>query len=163
PRDEAAELDAILERFEATSGDAALTESFDALRPMMTKLLDCRRQFEGDGASAMQPSTALALTGYSKTARQVVRVRSDLPADPNVTALEVSAVMEIVRVLGNLAGAAVQDALYPAAIDEAAFQRDVRQRLRSNAAIGSKLEEQAQSTGGRYDLSFCGIRIELKS
>jgi hypothetical protein len=163
PDDQAAELDAMLERFEVTPSEAALANGFEALRPMMTKLLGRRRQLEGDDASAPQPARALALTGYTNIDRQVIRVRNDLLADPGVTAIEVSAVMEIVRVLGNLAGAAVQDALYPAAVDEAAFQRDVRQRLRSNASIGSKLEEQARSTGGRYDLSYCGIRIELKS
>jgi hypothetical protein len=51
----------------------------------------------------------------------------------------------------------------PAAISEAEFQKQVREWLRQQPAIGSQLEEQAHSTGGRTDLSFRGIRIELKS
>ena len=163
PDDETAELDEMLMRFEATPDDAALAHGFEALRPMMTKLLECRHKLEDDKASVPQSAPVLALTGYTNIDLKVFRVRNDLLADPGVSAIEVSAVMEILRVLGNLAGMAVQDAIFPAKMDEAAFQRDLRHRLRSNPSIGSKLEEQGQSTGGRYDLSYCGIRIELKS
>ncbi len=56
-------------------------------------------------------------------------------------------------------GQAVQDKRYPKPIDEADFQAF----LRANAAIGSELEVQTQVAGGKVDLSFRGIRIELKS
>ena len=65
--------------------------------------------------------------------------------------------------LANLVGAAVQDALYPTPIYEEAFETDVRQRLRTVPTIGAELEQQAHAGGGRTDLSFRGIRIELKS
>ncbi len=60
-------------------------------------------------------------------------------------------------------GQSVQDNKFPAVISEAEFQKRVREWLRQQPAIGSRLEEQAHSTGGRTDLSFHGIRIELKS
>ena len=60
-------------------------------------------------------------------------------------------------------GQAVQDKRYPKPIDEAAFQADLQAFLRSNAAIGSELEIQGEVAGGKVDLSFRGIKIELKS
>lgn len=46
---------------------------------------------------------------------------------------------------------------------EEEFQRDIRQFLRQSPTIAVELEEQAHAAGGRTDLSFRGIRIELKS
>ena len=57
----------------------------------------------------------------------------------------------------------MQDKRYPKPIDEAMFQTDLQAFLRSNAAIGSELEVQGEVAGGKVDLSFRGIKIELKS
>ena len=45
---------------------------------------------------------------------------------------------------------------------EAQFQREVRNILRQDPSIGSELEEHPKAAGGITDLSFHGIRIELK-
>jgi hypothetical protein len=46
---------------------------------------------------------------------------------------------------------------------EAEFQERLRLFLRSQPNIGSQLEEHPRSTGGITDLSYKGIRLELKS
>lgn len=76
---------------------------------------------------------------------------------------DIHAMLTVLAPLANLAGSAVQDALYPESIVEAVFEKDVRDRLRSAPSIGAELEQQAHAAGGRTDLSFRGVRVELKS
>jgi hypothetical protein len=57
----------------------------------------------------------------------------------------------------------VQDNLVNSAITEAEFQKCIKQFLRSQPKIGADLEEHAHVAGGIRDLSFKGIRLELKS
>lgn len=103
------------------------------------------------------------VTGYVSLDRKILEIRTQLREVPMISENDIRSLLVALTPLANLAGTAVQDALYPVPITEAIFEVDVRQRLRSVPAIGAELEQQAHSTGGRTDLSFRGIRIELKS
>ncbi|WP_454740219.1 hypothetical protein [Cupriavidus necator] len=70
--------------------------------------------------------------------------------------------LTVLATLFNLAGSAVQDALFPDKRSEAQFQLDVRGALRRSPSIGIELDEHANAGGGITDLSFRGIPIELK-
>jgi hypothetical protein len=48
-------------------------------------------------------------------------------------------------------------------MSEPAFQKEIRQYLRSRPEIGGELDEHPHAAGGITDLSFRGIRLELKS
>jgi len=89
-------------------------------------------------------------------------LRDRLRLEPLIPEEDHDQLLTVLVPLANLMGQAVQDNKFPAAISEAEFQKQVREWLRQQPAIGSQLEEQAHSTGGRTDLSFRGIRIELK-
>jgi len=67
------------------------------------------------------------------------------------------------KAIGNFMGQSVQDGLFPTAISESEFQNKVKQFLRGKPEIGSQLEEHPRAAGGITDLSYRGIRIELKS
>lgn len=104
-----------------------------------------------------------AITGYPSLDRRILDLRTELRQKPMVAEDDIGAMLKVLAPLANLAGAAVQDALYPKLISEADFEKDVRLRLRGTPSVGSELEQQAQAGGGRTDLSFRGVRIELKS
>ncbi|KAA3451505.1 hypothetical protein C7I87_05610 [Mesorhizobium sp. SARCC-RB16n] len=103
------------------------------------------------------------ITGYPGIDRKLIALRDALRLEPLVPENDLEDLLAVLVPLANLMGQAVQDNKFPAAISEAEFQRQVREWLRQQPAIGVALEEQAHSTGGRTDLSFRGIRIELKS
>jgi hypothetical protein len=64
--------------------------------------------------------------------------------------------------LAAIAGQALQDSLFPGRWREDDFQKEVRRMLRSDRRIGAELEEHPHAAGGITDLSFRGIRLELK-
>ncbi|MBZ9650310.1 hypothetical protein K9B33_22525 [Sphingobium sp. 3R8] len=103
------------------------------------------------------------ITGYTEVDAKIVTLRERLRIEPLVAEQELRDLLGILAPIGNLMGQSVQDNRYPAAIDEATFQRDVLSFLRADPAIGSELEVQPEVAGGRTDLSFRGLRIELKS
>jgi hypothetical protein len=103
------------------------------------------------------------ITGYQGIDRRIVDIRDELRQQPLVTGDDVTNTITLLTALGNLAGQAVQDHLFPEPMDEASFQKTVRGDLRRRPEIGSKLEEHPRATGGTTDLSFQRIRIELKS
>lgn len=107
--------------------------------------------------------TSQAITGYGNLDRRLLEIREQLRRQPMIAEDEIRNLLTVLAPLANLAGAAIQDALYPKPLGEAEFEADIRQRLRIVPAIGAELEQQAQAAGGRTDLSFRGIRIELKS
>ena len=76
---------------------------------------------------------------------------------------ELATLLTLLKPLGKFMGQSVQDALYTEPTDERTFQADLQQFLRSDPDIGAALEEQPNVAGGRADLSFHGLRIELKS
>lgn len=104
-----------------------------------------------------------AVSGYLELDQSILEVRRALRSDTAIPEGDIRNVMKLLPHLANLAGASVQDALYPEPIVESVFETDVRDRLRAVPSIGSDLEQQAQAAGGRTDLSFHGVRLELKS
>ncbi|MEJ7927046.1 hypothetical protein WG908_09790 [Sphingobium sp. AN641] len=108
-------------------------------------------------------TTRRAVTGYGEIDAKIVLLREKLRLEPLVSERDIMDLLTLLAPLGNLLGQAVQDKRYPMPIDEAAFEKDVLAYLRANTGVGQELELQAQVAGGRTDLSFRGIRIELKS
>jgi hypothetical protein len=104
-----------------------------------------------------------SITGYPGINKKLIAVREILRLEPLVPANDLDDLLTVLVPLANLMGQAVQDNRFSDTIPEAEFQKQVREWLRREASIGVDLEEQAHSTGGRTDLSFRGIRIELKS
>lgn len=102
-------------------------------------------------------------TGYGEIDAKIVELRERLRIEPLVSERDLIDLLAVLAPIGNLMGQAVQDKRYPKPIDEAAFQKDVQEFLRVNTAIGQELEVQSQVAGGKVDLSFRGIRIELKA
>jgi hypothetical protein len=103
------------------------------------------------------------ISGYQGIDQTIVRIRNQLRQRPLVTSDDVNNTLTIVAALGNLAGRAVQDHLFPEPMDEAILQAFIRGELRRRPEIGSKLEEHPLAAGGTTDLSFERIPIELKS
>lgn len=103
------------------------------------------------------------ITGYAGVDRKLLEVRDRLRKEPRIPEQEIADTLQVLVVIGKLMGQAVQDALFPEPLLEAPFQTLVRQWLRTSPFIGGELEEQAHAAGGRTDLSFRGVRIELKS
>lgn len=104
-----------------------------------------------------------AYTGYRDIDTKLIALRDQLRLEPLIPEADLDELLTVLVPLANLMGQSVQDNKFPTVISEAEFQRQTREWLRQQPAIGSQLEEQAHSTGGRTDLSFHGIRIELKS
>jgi hypothetical protein len=103
-----------------------------------------------------------SLCGYPAMDRRLVAYREALRKVPVMTQSELLDLLAVLTELFNLAGRAVQDALFPGKRSESQFQTDVRAVLRRSPSIGSELDEHANAAGGITDLSFRGIPIELK-
>lgn len=103
------------------------------------------------------------ITGYHGVDQRILAIRELIRHRPLITPGDVTSTLTLLAALGNLAGQAVQDNLFPKPIDEAAFQKSLRSYLRQRPEIGSKLEEHPRAAGGTTDLSFERIRLELKS
>lgn len=103
------------------------------------------------------------ITGYSAMDQKIVTIRDFLRREGRVNPQELSDVLELLTVLGNMAGRAVQDAEFDGLWLEGRFQEHVRKDLRRAPRIGSDLDEHPKAAGGITDLSLRGIVIELKS
>jgi hypothetical protein len=101
-------------------------------------------------------------TGYPSLDARLVELRNRLRDEPRVSESEIATAIQLFKPLANLVGQAVQDNLFPRPIDEATLEQHVTRHLRSHAEIGVELEVQAHASGGRTDLSFRQMRIELK-
>ena len=112
-----------------------------------------------DGADA----TKLQICGYPGLDQTLFTLREVLRRRPGVPQAETADALLVLATLCNLAGRAVQDAVFKGRWDEAAFQRYVRAELRRNSLIGADLDEHAHAAGGITDLSLRGIPIELKA
>lgn len=102
------------------------------------------------------------LTGYKDVDRQLYRIRAEARSMPAVPDDELRDFLIILASLGNVAGQALQDNVFSGGWSESDFQSDIRRRLRDLPQIGSELEEHPHAAGGITDISFRGIRIELK-
>jgi len=117
-----------------------------------------QRTLRLNGSKSDQP-----ITGYPAIDRKMLSLRDRLRVEPLIPEQDLDDLLQVLVPLGNLMGQSVQDALFPTVISEAEFQARVREFLRRHPALGVNVEEQAHSAGGRTDLSYRGIRIELKS
>jgi hypothetical protein len=103
------------------------------------------------------------LTGYEGVDRRLIEVRDQLRSQPFMNTEDLSAVLVVLTELAGLAARSLHDNLFPGVWREAAFQNRVRDELRRQPLIASQLEEHPHVGGGITDLSFRGIRVELKA
>lgn len=103
------------------------------------------------------------LTGYQHVDRKLVDVRNELRVAARMVQQELTDALALAIPLANLAAQAVNDNVFDAAISEGEFQKRVRSFLRSHPNIGGAIEEHPRAAGGITDLSYHGIRLELKS
>ena len=117
--------------------------------------------------SAWEATTAaqdyIPSTGFPNLDRKLTEVRDRLRLAPRLSESEIRDVLIVLVPLANFAGQLVADNLIKSVISELEFQVHIRQALRRDARIGNRLEEHPHAGGGIADLSFRGIRIELKS
>jgi hypothetical protein len=103
------------------------------------------------------------LTGYQHIDRKLIEIRDTLRVSPHMIQQELTDALTLAFPLANLAAQSVQDNVFPSPIGEDAFQKHVRSFLRSHPMIGAALEEHPHASRGITDLSFRGVRLELKS
>lgn len=103
------------------------------------------------------------ITGYPIVDEKILSIRDFLRRSGTVNSVELKDVLEVLKVLGGVAGRAIQDAEFNGVWSEAQFQDEIRKELRRNPYIGSDLDEHPKASGGITDLSYRGIVIELKS
>ena len=108
------------------------------------------------------PSTH-TFSGYAEIDSKLVELRNDLRMFPGLPHKDISYALEVCAGLGNLAGQALSDCLFPEGTKEKEFQTEVVRALRSRPNIGEDLERHPQTGAGITDLSFHRIRIELKA
>jgi hypothetical protein len=101
-------------------------------------------------------------SGYREVDRALCKMREVIRLQPGIGDREISDFLRIMTAIGRLAGQSLQDALFRGDYKEARFQSEVKAFLRSDPRIGSELEEHPRAAGGITDLSFRGVRIELK-
>lgn len=102
------------------------------------------------------------ITGYPAIDQKLLQARDTLRAMPYIPQDELSDLLTIAQSVGNYLGQVIQDDLFTTFTSEKDYQKALRAHLRANAKIGSQLEEHPRAAGGITDLSFKGIRIELK-
>ena len=102
------------------------------------------------------------ITGYQAMDGKLIGLRDILRENRLIAETDLKSSLIVMAALGSLAYRALHDDLYPGIRDEPQFQRDVRAELRRIPEIASELEEHPHASGGITDLSFRGIRIELK-
>ncbi|MCP4406811.1 MAG: hypothetical protein GY807_03455 [Gammaproteobacteria bacterium] len=102
-------------------------------------------------------------TGYPNVDQKIIAVRNQLRALPLVPEAEISECLVLTFRLGNIAGQALQGATFPGVWSEPKFQDELVKKLRTDPSIGAELEEHPHAAGGKCDLSFRGMKIELKS
>jgi hypothetical protein len=101
-------------------------------------------------------------SGYAQIDQKLVAVRSQARNLPAIRDSELHDFLVLMAAVGAIAGQALQDNLFPTMSSEADFQKEARRMLRLNRHIGAELEEHPHAAGGITDLSFRGIRLELK-
>ena len=132
-----------------------------------------RARFEpGDASAAVEGHRCLCLqshdprstpvTGYWYIDERLLRIRDIVRSHGGVPDDELGWFLQVMTVLGRTAGEALQDHLFAGDWTEGNFQKEIQRRLRSDPTIGSWLEVHAHAGGGITDLSFKGIRVELK-
>lgn len=104
-----------------------------------------------------------ALTGYPALDTKIVAIRDRLRSRAGVSPDALQALITVLTPLVNFAGRAVQDNLIREPWSEARVQTELRDQLRRYPSLGVELEEHPASAGGISDLSFRGLKVELKA
>jgi hypothetical protein len=102
------------------------------------------------------------LTGYSAIDERLIEIRNGLRIVSRMNQQEISDALIVASALGNYCGQVQHGNIYREIVSEPEFQRRLMQFLRADARIGAELEEHPHAAGGVADLSFRGIRLELK-
>jgi hypothetical protein len=104
------------------------------------------------------------LTGYPAIDQRLLEVRNWMRILPQMVQhqQELENALTLAVALGKYCDNVVRDNLYPQIVSEREFQARLKSFLRMDPVIGPELEEHASAAGGFTDLSFRGIRIELK-
>jgi hypothetical protein len=103
------------------------------------------------------------LSGNSLVDTRVLEIRDQVRSAVSVPDRELKSFLILLTGVGGIAGQSLQDNLFPKKYSEEEFQNEIKKLLRQNPRIGSQLEEHPRAAGGITDLSFHGIRLELKS
>jgi hypothetical protein len=103
-----------------------------------------------------------ALTGYANLERKLMTIRDQLRTLVGIGQPELLDALTLAAPLANLAGQGRQDNRFKSMISEPQFQAEVRAFLRSQPNIGADLDEHPHAAGGITDLSYKGVRLELK-
>jgi len=106
--------------------------------------------------------TKSPITGYPGVDRKLIELRDQLRSAPRVPESEVRDALTVLSTLSSLSARALQDSIFKGVASESEFQIVVRNEMRKDPSIGVELEEHPHVGGGITDLSFRGIRIELK-
>ena len=104
-----------------------------------------------------------AISGYREIDGKLRELRDELRQLPGFPDADIGHALEVCAGLGNLAGQALSDSLFPEGAEEKQFQREVVRTLRGRPGIGEELERHPHTGGGIVDLSFRRMRIELKA
>ncbi len=107
--------------------------------------------------------TGHALSGYANIDTKILSIRNQLMSLPGFPESDLLATMRLLSGIGNIAGQALQDAIFPIGMKEKEFQKETLKMLRLRPNIGSDLEEHPAAGGGFTDLSLNKIRLELKA
>jgi hypothetical protein len=102
-------------------------------------------------------------SGYIQVDSKLNEIRDLARRVPGVRDKELNDFLQILTAIGSVAGQALQDALFSGRWSESKFQAEMQRLLRQNPKIGAELEVHPYAGGGITDLSFRGIRIELKA
>ncbi|MEO6218305.1 MAG: hypothetical protein ABIO86_19915 [Sphingomonas sp.] len=102
------------------------------------------------------------LTGHHGMDQRLLEIRNAVRRTPAMPRADLEAAMSLAVPLAALAAHAVRDNSFPTVVSEAAFQRTVRDELRRRPEISADLDEHPQTGGGETDLSYRGVRLELK-
>jgi hypothetical protein len=101
-------------------------------------------------------------SGYSLVDGRVLQIRDELRHVTAIDDNELNDFLLLMTVIGGIAGQSLQDDIFDRIYSEAEFQEEMKKLLRRDPRIGSQLEEHPRAAGGITDLSFRGIRLELK-
>jgi len=101
-------------------------------------------------------------SGYVQVERRLIEIRDQARGVPGTADRELHDFLTLMAALGGIAGEALQDNIFRGDYSESTFQAQLRGLLRARPRIGSKLDEHPRAGGGITDLSFHGIRLELK-
>jgi len=107
--------------------------------------------------------TGRALSGYANIDKKIMEIRKKLASLPGLPDSDLLVIMRLLSGIGNIAGQALQDAVFPIGMKEKEFQKETLKMLRARPEIGSDLEEHPAAGGGFTDLSLDKIRLELKA